>query len=197
MVCLWHSCRRTFLLPSQNELFYPKYDSVYVQIAQNFLYWFDFFSLKSKCCTICRGKSPKDNRDQTVIYFQRFHSDVSHKNRRKCLWNDAILYDRGVPRVPPCWDLMRVVSIEKNRALPERELWPMEVLWVGGGVPPKERTWNQWKYYGMEILWGGERGTHSDMSINNCHSALLLWKQSCTPKSWRYASQLAAYLRYI
>ena len=37
----------------------------------------------------------------------------------------------------------------------------MEVLWNGGGVPPppRERAWDQWKYYGMEILWNGDGGT--------------------------------------
>ena len=28
---------------------------------------------------------------------------------------------------------------------------PVEVLWDRDGVPPLKRTWEQWKYYGMEM----------------------------------------------
>ena len=33
---------------------------------------------------------------------------------------------------------------------PISDMGPVEVLWDGDGVPP-ERTWDQWKYYGMEM----------------------------------------------
>ena len=37
-----------------------------------------------------------------------------------------------------------------NGAPPRKDMGPVEALWDGDGVPP-ERTWDQWKYYGMEM----------------------------------------------
>ena len=55
----------------------------------------------------------------------------------------------------------------RTGVLPQKDIGPVEVLWDGDGVPP-ERTWDQWKYYAMEmgyprkdmgpveVLWDGD-----------------------------------------
>ena len=48
----------------------------------------------------------------------------------------------GVPPILTWWGYPRVS--------PTKDVGPVEVLWDGDRVPP-ERTWDQWKYYGMEI----------------------------------------------
>ena len=37
-----------------------------------------------------------------------------------------------------------------DRVPPGKDMGPVEVLWDGDGVP-LERTWEQWKYCGMEM----------------------------------------------
>ena len=39
---------------------------------------------------------------------------------------------------------------DRDGVPPGKDMGPVEVSWDGDGVPP-ERTWHQWKYYGMEM----------------------------------------------
>ena len=47
---------------------------------------------------------------------------------------------------------------------PRKDMGPVEVLWDGDGVSP-ERTWDQWKYYGMEM--GYPPGVWTDKQTEN------------------------------
>ena len=49
---------------------------------------------------------------------------------------------------PPGRDLGPVTGVP-----PRKYMGPVKVLWDGGGVPPPERTWDQWKYYGMTNVY--------------------------------------------
>ena len=54
---------------------------------------------------------------------------------------------------PPIWDwgTPREGTWDRSIGYPSgKDVGSVEVLWDGEGVPP-ERTWDQWKYYGMEI----------------------------------------------
>ena len=55
--------------------------------------------------------------------------------------------------VPPTWDWGTPLGKDLRLVTgvpPGKNMGPVEVLWNGDGVP-SERTWDQWKYYGMEM----------------------------------------------
>ena len=45
----------------------------------------------------------------------------------------------------------RTTVLSWPEGYPRKDMGSVEVLWNGGRLPLPERTWDQWKYYGMEI----------------------------------------------
>ena len=65
--------------------------------------------------------------------------------------------NRGQGRYPPSWPGTShwgiptpILTTDQSLGYPQKDMGLVEVLWDGDGVPP-ERTWDQWKYYGIEM----------------------------------------------
>ena len=71
---------------------------------------------------------------------------------------------QGYPGIPPI-----LTSLGVPWVLPGRDLEPVEVLWDGDGVPP-ERTWDQLKYYGMEMGYLPPRGVDRQAPVKTVPS---------------------------
>ena len=95
---------------------------------------------------------------------------------------------------------------------PQKDMGPVEVLWDGDGIPPEghgtsgsimgwrwytpRRTWDQWKYYGMEMGY-----PHKDMG-----PVEVLWDGDGIPPGhgtsgsimgWRWNTQAVKNLKYL
>ena len=55
---------------------------------------------------------------------------------------------------------------------PLEDMEPVEVLWDGDDVP-FQRTWNQWKYYGMEMGYPTPAQLWTDKQTENISFAIL------------------------
>ena len=59
------------------------------------------------------------------------------------------------------------LSLTRLRGNPRKAMGPVKVLWEGDGYPLPERTWDQWKYYGVEMGYPAPRCGQTDTCKNS------------------------------